>query len=332
MVNVAIVGAGFIAKVHAEAYKKISNAKIVSISDASEEKGSLFANQYGCKYYLNFEEMIGNEEIDVVDICLPTFLHKEYIEKSFLYDKDVFCEKPVTLNLNMLDEIIDASNRSGRNLFVGQVLRFWEEYIEAKRMYDNNEFGEINYIFANRLSEHPKWNGWYKFSENSGGGLLDLHLHDIDFLCWTFGDVKSVYSVGKKNKYNCWNHVNTILKFNNGMVANVSGVIEMKEGYPFTMSLIIDGENKTYKYVMEAGANLDDTKDGTRYSVLYPDKKLIDHGKKDAYEVELRHFIDCIENKCGSDIINLQSIRKVFCTIEAVKKSLENKCEVNVEY
>lgn len=334
MINIAIIGAGFMGRVHANAYKNIENVKLLAIFDKDENAASIFAEEFSCEKFSDFDKMMKELSIDVVDICLPTFLHEEYTVLSAKYKKDIFCEKPITLNMKSLERMIEAVEENNVKIFVGQVLRFWPEYVKAKNLYTEGELGELNYIYAARLSEHPKWSEWYRRPENSGGGLLDLHLHDIDFMCWLLGDVKNVYAVGKQNSLGSWNYVSSILNFESGQSATVEGVIEMENGYPFTMDLKLVGSKITYEYVMKAGKNLENIGESLRKSYIYDDGKVIEQDVKDidAYEEELRHFVDCVEKNKNSEIIDIYKVKKVLATIEALKKSLEDKKVVEVEY
>lgn len=334
MINVAIIGAGFMGKVHANAYENIENAKLVAVYDRNISAAADFAKEFECEKYSDFDMMMKDMDIDVVDICLPTFLHEEYTILSAKYKKNIFCEKPITLNMESLDKMIEAIEKNNVKIFVGHVLRFWPEYVKAKELYDNGDLGDIKYIYAARLSEHPEWSEWYRQPENSGGGLLDLHLHDIDFMCWLFGDVESVYATGMQNELGSWNYVSSILNFRSGHSATVQGVIEMENGYPFTMDLKLVGSKITYEYVMKAGKNLENIEESLRKSYIYDDGAVneIKVNNVDAYEQELKHFINCVEADKNSEVIDIYMVKKVLATIEALKASLENKKIVEVEY
>ena len=90
--------------------------------------------------------------------------------------------------------MLHAAEEAGVQFAVGQAVRFWPEYVKAKELYDSGALGTVKYARASRLSVHPAWSEWYRRPENSGGGLFDLHLHDIDYLCYIFGKVKQVYA------------------------------------------------------------------------------------------------------------------------------------------
>lgn len=334
MVKVAILGAGFMGQTHGTAYQHIENAELAAVFDQNEALGKTFAEKYGCRSYTDLEALLCDCEIDVVDICLPTFLHETYAILAAKRGKHVFCEKPVTLSVASFDKIFEAVNEAGVQMFVGQVVRFWSEYAAARQLYLEGALGDLCYVYAARLSEHPAWSEWYRRPENSGGGLIDLHLHDIDYLCWLLGTAEEVYAAGTQNALGCWNYVSSILRFESGKSATAEGVIEMAKGYPFTTELRLVGSKQTYEYAMKAGANLENVAAAKRQAVLYGDGRaeVQPLNPRDAYEIELEHFITCIDRGISSNIIQMDGVRNVLCTIEALKCSLETKKAVRVNY
>lgn len=334
MVKIAVIGAGFMGRTHAEAYSRIELAQVAAVCDRDKALGEKFAEDFGCSFYEDFDTMAAECEFEVADICLPTFLHETFTVKAAEHGKHIFCEKPATLSVESLDRMIGAAEKAGVNLMIGQVVRFWPEYRTAKQMRDNGELGELNYAYGARLSEHPAWSEWYRRPENSGGGLFDLHLHDIDFFCWMFGEVESVFASGKKNELGCWNFVNSTLNFQSGQSASVQGVIEMTKGYPFTMELRLTGSKATYEYIMKAGANLEDVASARRDTRVYGQDgaRILPLDETDAYETELRHFVACISEHRESEIIPAASARKVMCVMEALKTSLETGKQAAVDY
>lgn len=334
MVKIAIIGAGFMGQSHAAAYREIGDAEVVAVCDKDEQLAEKFAADTGCLAFTDFEEMAEGLKFDVADICLPTYLHEEYVIMCAGRGKHIFCEKPVTLTVDSLDRMLEAVKKAGVRMMVGQVLRFWPEYVEARRRYRNGELGNLNYVFAARLSEHPAWSPWYRLPENSGGGLLDLHLHDIDYLCWLLGRVESVYAAGRQNGDGCWNFVSSTLHFPSGLSASVQGVIEMEKGYPFTMELRLVGSRQTYEYTMRSGANLENRESSQRRTAVYEDGDITELPveERDPYTIELEHFVRCIAEKRNSEVISMEQVREVLCTIEALRQSLETGEVVRVDY
>jgi UDP-N-acetylglucosamine 3-dehydrogenase len=257
MTNVALFGAGFIAGNHAAAYARLNGTKLVAVLDSALDRAEKLASPHGAAAYTDAEALFAREKVDVVDICLPTFLHERYAVMAASKGKHVLCEKPFALTAQAADNMIGAAEKAGVRLMIAQVLRFWPEYVEIKKRLDRGDVGEIQMAYASRLAQHPTWSDWFKDPAKSGGGLFDLHLHDIDILRHYFGPVKSAYAVGYKSPTGCYNHVSSSLVFKNGARAVAEGAFQMSEGYPFTMTMRIVGTKGTLEFVLSAGFNLE---------------------------------------------------------------------------
>ena len=327
MQKIALIGAGFIGAAHAAACSNSELLELTAVCDVNEESGKELAKKFGCAFFTDAEKMLRECDVDIVDICLPTFLHKEFILLAAKYKKHIVCEKPITLTMEDMDEILDAVKTAGVKFMVAQVLRFWPEYVAIKDMYDNGDFGDVKMVYANRLAQHPNWTKWHKDPENSGGGLFDLHLHDIDAVSYFFGPVKCVYAVSWKSPTGCYNHVATTLTFKNTVRAIVEGAFNMTENYPFTMSFRIVGEAKTAEYSMVAGFNIEDISSSTRRLFIYengknPTRAEIDESL-DAYQAELDYFAGSVLNDKSLEIITPEDSREVLRIMLAIKESIE---------
>ena len=124
MIKLAIIGAGFIAQAHASAYKQIKNAQIIAVTDKIKETGLKFAKEYNAKFYDSLGELLQDKEINMVDICTPTFTHEDIVVKAAAAKKNIFCEKPLTLTLKSADKMINAVKDNKVKAMVGHVLRF----------------------------------------------------------------------------------------------------------------------------------------------------------------------------------------------------------------
>jgi predicted dehydrogenase len=334
MADVLIIGTGFIGNAHATACSHSKLLNLAAICDVNEEAGKKAAETFGCRYYKDAEEMLTKEKADVLDICLPTFLHEKFVLLAAKHKKNVICEKPVTLTLESMDRMIKATKDAGVRFMVAQVIRFWPEYTEIKKLYDQGKFGDIKMVYASRLAQHPNWTEWHKNPKNSGGGLFDLHLHDIDFLRYIFGEAKSVYAVGWQSESGCWNHVTTSIVFKNGVKAVAEGAFDMTEKYPFTMSFRIVGENRTADYKLIAGLNLEDVDSSIREAMLFETgsdpKQISADTSVDAYQAELEYFADCVVSGKSTDQVPLAESKDVVRIILAIQKSLETGEVVNL--
>lgn len=324
---VAIIGGGFISNIHAQCYKNLG-VKIEAMADINENARKDFAIKYNCKTYQSAEEMLENvsENIEVVDICAPTYLHEELILLALRYNKHIICEKPLSINLNFVDNIISKLKDSNKYLMAAQVLRFWTEYVRIKEWFEEGVFGNIKLVSAMRLSQHPK-SEWFYNPQKSGGGIFELHIHDIDFLCYLFGNVKEVYANGSKDKNESWDFINSSIKFENGISAIAQGVFGITDNYPFTANIKVIGDKATAEYSLFAGVNLGSDSKQSNTLTLYRKGKepIIENIKtKDAYELELEYFINCVKNNKKPEIVDLDSIRKTIETITCLIKSLES--------
>lgn len=327
MLNIGIIGSGFIGCTHAAAVNNSEKVNLVAIADVNEEAGKKAAEDNKCKWYADAEEMLKREEIDIVDICLPTFLHEQYVLLGAKYKKNILCEKPVALSLESFDRMVSATENAGVNFMVAQVIRFWPEYADIKKHYDAGEFGNIKMVYANRLAQHPTWTTWHRDPAKSGGGLFDLHLHDVDFVRYIFGKPKSVYAIGYQSETGCWNHIISNFVFENGVRAAVEGAFEMTENFPFNMYFRIVGEDRTVEYNLSAGLNLEDVGSAKRQEVLFETGKDpvfadVDQSE-DAYQTEIEYFAGCVEKGVKPDVVPIEQSREVIEMILAIKKSLE---------
>ncbi len=326
MLNVAIIGAGYIGLSHSAAATASDKVRLVAVAERNEVAGKKAAEDYGCKWYADAEEMLQKEDIDIVDICLPTFLHEEYTLLAARYKKHILCEKPVALSVEAFDRMCDAAKKAGVKMMVAQVCRFWDEYVDIKNRYDAGEFGKVKMAYGARLAQHPTWTAWMRNPEMSGGGLYDLHTHDVDFMRHMFGPCESVYAVGYKNDSGCWNHVVSNFTFKNGVKAVAEGAYEMTENYPFKMYYRIVGDDLTIEYNLRAGLNIKDG-DGTRTELICKtgeEAELIStDNHSDGYRNEIEYFADCIVNDKEPEKMPLSESREVLQMLAAINLSLE---------
>ena len=327
MLNIAIIGSGFIAGAHAAAINNSEKVNLAGIANPNEVSVKKAAEAAGCKWFTDIEKMLKEEDIDIVDICVPTFLHEQYVLMAAKHGKNILCEKPVALNVESFDNMVKAAEEAGVRFMVAQVLRFWPEYVDIKKRYAAGEFGEVKYVYANRLGQHPTWTKWHVDPAKSGGGLYDMMLHDIDFVRYVFGPVKEVYAAGWQSETGCWNHVMANLIFENGVKAGIEGSMAMTDNYPFNMNFRIVGENKSEEYNLSAGLNLEDVASAKRQEIIFENGKdpvLADVDQsEDAYQNEIEYFADCVESGKETDIVPLEENRNVLEIEAAIQKSLE---------
>ncbi|WP_019378109.1 Gfo/Idh/MocA family protein [Virgibacillus halodenitrificans] len=292
MINILVLGAGTMGRTHIRAYQRMSNVKVVGIVDVNKPTVEGVAKEL---YFNRFEDALESlGEIHVVDICLPTYLHKEFAIKAATSKAHIICEKPLASTLEDAREIISICEENKVKLFVGHVVRFFSEYSQAKKLVDQNLFGDIKYVRTFRNSSFPlAWNDWYSNYQYSGGLLLDLLIHDIDFLCWCFGEVESVNANNiRKMEYKDVKHISVDLNFKNGVNAQVAGSWSENK---FRTNFEIQGEAGylVFDSTKEQPLNLQ-VKRETSMKLIANQGEI--KNTESPYFTQLNHYVDCIIN------------------------------------
>ncbi|MBQ4037355.1 MAG: Gfo/Idh/MocA family oxidoreductase [Clostridia bacterium] len=233
MLKVGLIGCGFMGTMHANCYKNIEGVELVALADLRPEKAQELAQGTNATLYGDGMELIEQADVDVIDICLPTYLHAKYALAAMDKVKYLFVEKPVTLTMEEGDELIAKAEKTGCRVQVGQVIRFWDEYVALRDIIASGKYGKVVNANFRRLSPSPDW-GWENWLHNtalSGGAGQDLHIHDIDYVLSVFGEPAKLFSVknlvGEENSY-----VNTILQYGD-FVVGVEGTWNLPASHPF---------------------------------------------------------------------------------------------------
>lgn len=243
MLKIGLIGCGFMGAMHANCYKNIEGVELVALADIRREKAEELANGTQAVLYGDGMELIEHADVDVIDICLPTFLHAKYALAAMDKVKYLFVEKPVTLTIEESEALMEKSRETGCNVQIGQVIRFWDEYVALKEMVDAHTYGRVVNANFRRISPRPDWgwNDWLLDTSLSGGAAQDLHIHDIDYALSLFGEPKAFYSIkntiGEKNSY-----INTLMQYENHAVT-VEGTWDLPATHPFEATFRVVFEN-----------------------------------------------------------------------------------------
>lgn len=325
MFNIAVVGSGFIGTSHIEAYKKLPNANITAVIDVNAEIGKKVASESGCAYFATLEEAIAGAEIDVVDVCLPTIFHEQFVVAAANAKKHVLCEKPVTFTAESLQNMLAAAKAAGVYFMVGQVGRWWSEFEVIKEYIDAGKLGAPHMIYEKRLAQHPGWTQWHRDPKVSGGGLYDMNIHDIDFLYTLYGKPVKVYATGWKSQSGCWNHVCTNITWASGVQAVCETSLEMTGAFPFSIEFRGTGDDGTLCYSFTAGHNIKDGDVGggfVWYDAKSEQPEVLSAEPKDMFVGELSDFLAAIERGTEAPV-KIQDTIDVLDITLAIKKSLE---------
>ncbi|WP_169082359.1 Gfo/Idh/MocA family protein [Paenibacillus sp. PL91] len=314
--KVVVLGCGGLGQIHANIYSKLEGVELTGVCDLQTELADNISAQTGAPAFYSFEHMLENAEFDAISITLPSYLHKEYTLLAAKARKHVICEKPIALSLEDADEMINGCKTNGVRLFIGHVVRFFPEYASLKESLDSGAIGRACVSHASRVGPHPgDAKPWYKDHERSGGVIVDLMIHDLDFLRWTMGEVKSVYAMQYQNEQ--LEYALATLQFENGSIANV----EANWGFPgpFHTKAEIAGNAGVVMTNSLKSSSLQIHKHPsgeTAPTVSIPESPAF----KSPYALELEHFIECIRE--GTEAIVTAS--DAYKALELAHAALES--------
>lgn len=191
--RVGILGTGFMGSTHAAAWAQ-TPATIAGFVSKAPDSADRLARMYGAVVFDDLEAMLPH--VDVVDICAPTHLHHAMALTAAAAGKDVVCEKPLARTVPQAQEMIAACRAAGVTLLVAHVVRFFPEYALAKQRVASGEVGHPAVVRLTRGTFQPRKavDNWFLDFEKSGGMMLDLMIHDLDYARWVAGDVAAVFA------------------------------------------------------------------------------------------------------------------------------------------
>lgn len=218
MLKAGLIGLGGMGRGHLNNYIRIMKEQgpieLVAVCDIDPEKFKDIKVDFNIKgivgdsydlsqfrQYTNVDDMLANEQLDLVSVVVPTYLHCPITVKCLNAGINVFCEKPMSIKVEDCQLMIDTAKKNGKQLMIGQCLRFWGEYVKAKEILDSGELGEVVGGYFWRGGASPAWNddNWYFKGECGGGALRDQHVHDVDMIQNLFGMPKAVSTVAKSH-------------------------------------------------------------------------------------------------------------------------------------
>lgn len=301
MSGAAILGAGFMGSMHAAGWKALAGrARVASVYSRSHDRAARVAADVGAEPSDDLDAAIAAPGVDIVDVCLPTPMHRDAAERAFAAGKHVLLEKPIALTAEDANAIVDAANRSGRLFMVGLVLRFWPEYVELQRRVAAGELGRPLAASTERLSPPADWNDWMRDPALSGGVPVDLLIHDFDQTNWLFGRPRSVYARAPRREDG---HVHALVEYEGGD-ATVEGSMAMPTSYPFSSNIRVVCENGVAEYGFTAapaadGGNIGEIAAGSlRFYPTGSGPRTIDvpDTGRDPFAAEIAYFLECVEN------------------------------------
>lgn len=324
MLKVGLIGCGGIGAVHAECWLTLSDkVRIVAVADTSPQKAQKYADQVGAKIYSDGMELLKNEDLDIVDICLPTFLHAKFVLQAMEYVKNIMVEKPICLKESDVQLLLEAQEKTSARVMVGQVARFTPPYIFLKELVDSAKYGSLVTGQFSHISPRPVWMRGHDDINVTGGVGLDLHIHDADYIRYLMnGEPDNVDSWGIHDKNDILQHLWSSYRYGNALLTS-----EASWDYPTTYPF-----QETFRVKLEHAALLLDEKgvltvyptDGDAYIPELEGPVVMDMGinvsDMGPFLKEINYFLNTIIQDAPVEIASLSEAAASF---KLVKKELE---------
>ncbi|MEM1483496.1 Gfo/Idh/MocA family oxidoreductase [Oscillospiraceae bacterium PP1C4] len=305
--KVAILGTGFISNIHLESYERfVHDAEVVAIYGRNIDSAKAMAEKYNIPaYFDDIDTLLTSCEVDVVDICLPNYLHYDACMKAAASDKHVIIEKPLALTLEQADEMIAACKAKNLKLMYAEELCFAPKYERVRALVERGAIGKV-YMLKQAEKHSGPHSSWFYKKETAGGGvMMDMGCHALAWFRWMTKNakVKSVYADMKTVYHNditdCEDNTITIVEFENGVTAIAEdswakhgGMDDRIEVYGdkgvsyadlFRGNSALTYSTQGYDYAMEKSGSTQ----GWTFTVF-------EEAFNQGYPQELAHFIDCV--------------------------------------
>ncbi len=224
---VGLIGAGNMGRSHAKGWAGTSNGHITAVCDADDPRGTALATELKVPWFSDYQALVDSSIIQAVSIATPPFLHTPVAVAAAKAGKHVFCEKPMAVEVSDCEKIIAAATAAGVTLMVGQVLRYLSPFAKVLDLIREGVIGKPIAAQIVRISSSVgrDWSAAWRMSKASSGGmLLEINAHEIDFLRCIGGDVLSVAATGENFLHPDADYPDVAfvnLKFRNGAIGTL---------------------------------------------------------------------------------------------------------------
>lgn len=326
-VRCCLIGAGRAGMIHARNLNgRVRNGSLIAVCDPSQESLNQAQEELQVKYtYTDYRDALANPEIDAIILVSPTRFHREIAVAAAKAKKHVLCEKPLAVNEEEAQDIIDACKENQVKLQVGFMRRFDPGFVAAKEAIDAGEIGDV--VLIKSLTHGPSEpKPWMYDIKNSSGPIGEVNSHDFDSLRWMAGsELKSIYAVGgnfrspevKEEFPDYYDTVAVTVTFEDGKLGMVDGAQYVQYGYDARMEILgtdgcilIGDQGKHQVTVAKRTGKIEKTAMNT-WRYLF----------REAYQLEDQAFVDAILNNTeplvtGED--GRMAIKAVRCGLKSL--------------
>ena len=316
-IRVGLVGIGGMGGCHFYNYEKIENAELVAVCDVRKDVAKEKVGKRKIKIYTNLDRMLQHNELDMIDICTPSYMHKNMAIKLLKKGYHVLCEKPMTLNAKDAEKVVAVSKETDKNFMVAHVVRFMKPYMTLRSIIESGELGKLIRLDMKRISGIPTWSweDWMRDEKRSGGVTTDLSIHDLDFVQSVLGMPDTIQSY----RYNMKDNNDTVvtnMTYGDTLVS-CEGTW-YNTGIPFHATFLAVFQNGS----LELSDKL--YKNGVAVDADAAKAESVDLGinvgNDDGYLNEMQYFVNCIIENKKPDFVTAESSAQSVLLADMIKK------------
>jgi len=253
-VGVGIIGLGFMGRTHLAAYAAAQGCDVRAVFDPSMRAaaaGNLVTAGgsdellAGIPRESSVDALLARNDIDLVSICTPTDTHVALVRAAIAARKHVLVEKPTALDAEAIDALAREADAAGVLAMPAHCMRFWPAWAWMARVVKERRYGRVRHADFRRLGARPSWSqDFYLDVRRSGGAVVDLHIHDADFVRFCFGEPQAVSATGTRM------HVKARYDFADGLVVAAEGAWFDNPAFAFTMTARLECERATLDFAI----------------------------------------------------------------------------------
>ncbi|MHC4895144.1 MAG: Gfo/Idh/MocA family protein [Planctomycetota bacterium] len=341
MIEVGVVGLGFMGRTHLGAYEAARTGgrqvRLAAVSDPSEKRragdlggGGNLATEGAAfdpaevRAYATASELFADPELHALSLCTPTDTHVDLACEALTAGKHVLVEKPIALTANEVRRLRDVASGVSGLLMPAMCIRFWPGYTFLAQAIADARYGALRGLDLVRLGSRPDWNqGFYADAARSGGALFDLHVHDVDFAVACLGLPEAITSSGDRD------HVSSLWHYPRGasgsppLRVSIEGGWDHDPSFPFRMEFRAVFERATVEFALSDGAALWVCESGRRQAIE------LESG--DGYAGEVNAFLDAIAARDTEPPVTIDDALAATVALEATERALVSGRSETVE-
>jgi predicted dehydrogenase len=307
MVRVGILGTGFGLN-HLKSYQQSERASVVQVFGRNTEKLATIGTEHGVDVTNDPMEIIENEQVDLVDVCLPTAMHKEYVEEALSHGKHVFCETPVSSSVADAESMKECARKHGRQLLVDLFMKYSQPHRDVLDLIRAGGLGNVVMATAVQMSP-PHW------GDMSAAKLVsDFMIHNLDFLTEALGVPERV-SARAAESTNAF--VTSHLTYGNAE-AIAQATFMLPKSHPFVLGFQLICENGTVVYEGRFGESTE------QRFVLYRDDAFEELGlqERNEHTEVVGRVLDCVDTGAEIPELSIDAAIKSLKVVEATQESI----------